>query len=136
MKLKALLRLTLMTASHCAGAVLGDAGVVDENVDATEVLDNLCHNFLGLVEVGGVGGIALALHAEGGDFGLGGLAVFVYYEVGECDIGTLLREAQSDGATDAACGAGDEGGFSFEKFHFLLDGFMFGFYECKSNEYF
>lgn len=95
-------------------AVFGDAGVVDKDVDAAEVFDNLCHYVLGLVEVGGVGGVAFALHAAGGDFSLGGFAVFVYCKVGESDVGALLGETQGKGLADAAGRSGDEGGFSFE----------------------
>ncbi len=103
-------------------AVFCYAGVVDEYVDAAEVLDYFFHYFLCLVEIGCIGGIAFAFHAECFDFGFGGFAVFVNYKVGKSDICTLLCESHGDGTADAACGTGDKGCFSFEKFHFLRIG--------------
>ena len=48
-----------------------DAGVVHQNIDAAEFLDNLFHHFLGSLEAGNVADIHRALDPKGLDFLLG-----------------------------------------------------------------
>ncbi len=97
--------------------VLGDSGVVHQNVDTAEVLFHLVDHFLCLLEICGIGGISFCLHAHGCDFCFGFLAGLVDVEVGESYVGSLGGETQGKSLADAAGGAGDEGCFSFEKFH-------------------
>ena len=94
--------------------VLCDTGVVDQDVDTAEVLDNLLDNLLGLSKVSGIGSVTLDLDAQGGDFFLGLLAVLVDYQVSECDVGALLRKAHGQSLTDSAGGTGYQGCFSFK----------------------
>ena len=95
-------------------AVFGDTGIVDQDVYASEVFMYLFDYLLGLSEVGGVGSVSFHLHAEGGNLLLGLLAVLVNYQVGEGDVGAFLCKAERYLLADAAGGAGDDSGFSFE----------------------
>ena len=95
-------------------AVFGDAGVVYQNVDTTEVVLYLFHHFLGLLEVGGVRGVTFSFYAESFDFGFGFFTVFVDNEVGECYVGAFGGEFQGKGFADTTGRTGDEGGFTFE----------------------
>ncbi len=74
----------------------------------------LCYDFFGLVEAGGIAGVALGLNAQSGDFALGLLAVVVDNEVGECDVGTLGGKLQSYCLAYSACCTRDECYFSFK----------------------
>ena len=109
--------LSLGHAEH--EAVFGDTGIVDQDVDAAEVFDNLGDDGLGLGEVGGIGGIAFAFHAADCYLFLGLLAVFVDDQVSESYVGAFGGEFQCECFADTTGGAGDEGGFSFKKFHIL-----------------
>ena len=95
-------------------AVLGDSGVVHEDVDTAEILHDPVDDRVRLFEVGCVRGIALGLHAQRGDLGFGGLAVLVDRKVGERHVGALFGEFECDGLADAACGAGHNGHFSVQ----------------------
>ena len=68
---------------------------------------------MGFVEVGGVRCVAFHAYAEGTDLFFCGATVVVDGEVGECDVCSFRSETQGDGFTNAACGARDEGDFSF-----------------------
>ena len=94
-------------------AVFRDACVVDEDVHAAEVFHYFLDRLVGLVEVGGVRGVAFHAYAKGTDLFFCGSTVFVDDEVGECDVCSFRSETQGDGFTNAACGARDEGDFSF-----------------------
>ena len=94
-------------------AVLGDAGVVDEDVDAAEVLEDLLDDGVRLVEVGRVGGVTLDLMPESGDLGDGLLGRFVDDKIGEGDVRAFFCEFECDGLSDASCSAGDQGHLSF-----------------------
>ena len=91
-------------------SVLGDAGVVDEDVDASEVFFHLLDHLFRLGEVGSIAGVALGLDAK--RFYLS-LCLFVDGEVGECDVSPFLGESQRDSFSDTACCTRDECGFSF-----------------------
>ena len=93
-------------------AVLGDAGVIDQDVDVSEFLEDLLDDGVRLVEVGGVRSVTLDFVPEGGDFSDGFLGGLVDDEVGEGDVGAFGGEFQCDGLADAARGAGDEGHLS------------------------
>ncbi len=67
-----------------------------------------------LLEVGGVGCVAFDFYAQSGYLFFGGFAVFIDYQIGEGDIGAFLGEADCQCLADAACGAGDDGCFSFK----------------------
>ena len=95
-------------------AVACDSGVVDQNVDVAEILENLIDNLVRVFEIGGIRSISLAFYALGSDFGFGSLCIVVDGQVGECHVGTLLGELKCDSLADTAGGAGYYGNFSFE----------------------
>ena len=70
-------------------AVLGDAGVVHQDVYAAEVLHDPVDDLMRLFEIRRIRGIAFGLDAQRCDLGLGGLAVLVDRQVGERHIGAL-----------------------------------------------
>ena len=70
-------RVPLRLAHPQDEAVLGDAGVVDQDVDVSEFLEDFLDDGVRLVEVGRVGGVALDFMSIGGDFGDGLLGRFV-----------------------------------------------------------
>ncbi|MCY1410700.1 hypothetical protein D9M71_260710 [compost metagenome] len=92
---------------------MGDAGVVDENVDATEVLDDFGDGLLDLRFVSNVGGEAEMTFAQGG----GGIPCSGFIQVEDHDASALLREGRCRSAADATCGSctGDDRDFAFEK---------------------
>ena len=94
--------------------VLRDSGVVHQDVNAAELLDDLLDDLVGLFEIGGIRGVTLGLDAECGNLGLGGLSVLIDGQIGEGDVGTLLGELQRDGLADTAGGTRYDGNFSFE----------------------
>ena len=100
--------LLLRHAQH--QAVLGDAGIVDEDVDAAKLFLHLLHHFLRLSEVSGIRGIALGLHALGGNLLLG---FFIDFEVGECHVGSFLGKLQCDSFSDTACCTSDQRSLTF-----------------------
>ena len=98
----------LLLGHTLEGGVFGDASVVDQHVDATEVLDDLFDNLLGLSEVGGVGGIGFGLDAHGLEFLFGFQHEVAQGDVGKGDVAALLGETDGDGLADAATGAGNQ----------------------------
>ena len=97
--------------------VAGDAGVVDQNVEAAVVLGHPRGHFLRLGEIRSVRSQEISPHALGAKFGEQGVALLVGLQVGENDIGTLLGEEQGMAASDPARSAGDQGGFILKEFH-------------------
>jgi len=95
--------LLLAHAEH--QAVLGDAGVVDQNVDGAELLLHLRHHLLRLLEVSSVRGIALGLHAQGGNLVLG---LSIHFQIGERDVSAFSGELQGNGLANAACCASNQ----------------------------
>ena len=93
--------------------VLGDASVVDEDVNVAELFEDLLDDGVRLVEVRRVGGVPLDLMTESGDLGDGLLGRFVDDEVREGDVRAFFCEFECDGLADASSGAGDEGHLSF-----------------------
>lgn len=91
--------LCLRHAEH--QAVLGDSGIVDEDVDAAEVGVDLLHDGLGLGKVGGIARIGAAGDAQGLDLLACGLKagshVVVEDKVGECDVSALAGELHRHG---------------------------------------
>ena len=88
-----------------------NACVVHQNVHLAKGVGGELHhgfNFRGLAHVGTV---VSHLHAQGGDFGLW---AGVVTEAVEHDVGPLLGQGFGNAQADSACGAGDEGGFTFE----------------------
>jgi hypothetical protein len=92
---------------------LGDAGVVDQHVDAAEVLDDPRDGLFDLRLVGDVGGEAQVTFAQGS----GGVAGGGFVEVEDDHAGALLSEGGSGGATDTASGggAGDDCDFALKE---------------------
>ena len=84
--------------AHCK-AVLGDACVVDEDVDLAEVGEHLLYDLLSLFEIGGIAFVCLYLVAEGGDFRHG---LLIHYEVGECHVGAFSSVLQCDCLSDSS----------------------------------
>ena len=95
------------------GGVVGDAGVVDEDVQVAEVFQHLGHKLLAVVQMGDVDGISFGLDAEVGQFFFDGNHVFVAAAPAKSDVTALLGETEGNGATDAACGTGYNGYFVF-----------------------
>ena len=93
-------------------AVLGDTGVIDQDIDVAELLLNLGHHGLRFLEVGGVGGIGLHLVAESGNLCHRLLGRFVDDQVCEGDIRPFSGKFKGNGFADSACGARDERYFS------------------------
>ena len=91
-------------------SVLGDAGVVHQNINGAKLFLDGLHHFLGLREVGSVGGIALSLDALGSNLFLG---LFVNFEVGERNVGSLLGKFQRDSFSDTACCTSNQYSLSF-----------------------
>ena len=92
------------------------AGVVDENVEAAELGDDSgdCSAYRGFgAHIARRGDSAAA---ESGDLrgGLRGLGM--RFEISDCDVGAGMSQGEGDGATDAACSAGDKGDFTGERF--------------------
>ena len=96
--------------------VLGDTGVVHQYVDASEVLAYLLHHVLCLGEVGCVACIGAAGHSHSlyllACSFQSGSHLIIEHQVGECDVGTLRSELQSDGLSDASCRARYQRGLS------------------------
>jgi hypothetical protein len=92
-----------------------DAGVVNKDVHATKRLRGVGHHGFDLGRLAHVGTVIADLHAECRDLGLRGLE---FAEAVQHDVRALCRQALGHAQADAAGGAGDEGGFSFE--HDLL----------------
>jgi len=91
------------------GVAVDGAGVVDEDVDATEAGFDVVEEGLGAVGLGEVG-------LEGGGFGAdagGGLVCGATVAV-DGDFGSGLGEGGGDGSAEAAGGSGDESDFAVE----------------------
>ena len=78
-------------------SVLGDTGVVHQNINASKLLLYGLYHLLGLREVGSIRGVALGLDAQSSDFLL---RVEVDLEVGECDVTALRGILQCDSLSD------------------------------------
>ena len=92
-------------------AVLGDAGIVDEDVDGAEVFLHLLHQGFRFREVGGVRSVALTFNTEGFDLSL---CLFVDSEIGECDVSAFGGVTEGDGLANASCCTCDECSLSFQ----------------------
>ena len=99
-------------------SVLGDACVVDEDVDGSEVFLYFLYDFFCGVEVGGVACIGAAGDAHGFYLPACGLEsgchVVVKDEVCECYVCAFGGELQGDGFANAPGCTRDECGFSFK----------------------
>ena len=82
------LKLCFAHAHH--QAVFGDAGIIDQNVDAAEILHDLVDHFVRIFKVGGVRGVSFGFYAQGVQLLLRLLAVFVDRQIGERDVGSLF----------------------------------------------
>ena len=91
--------------------VLGDAGVVDKNVDVAEVFVDFLHDGFRFGEVGGIAGIGAAGDAYGFYFFTRGFEtgghVVVEYEVCECNVSAFAGKLEGEGLADTAGGTGD-----------------------------
>ena len=90
-------------------SVLGDAGIVHQNVNRAKLLLHGFHHLLSLCKVGSVAGVALSLHALGCNLLFGFL---VNCQVGESHVGSLLGKLQCDSFSDTACRAGYQCGLT------------------------
>ena len=95
-------------------AVFGDAGIIDQNVDAAEILHDLVDHFVRIFKVGGVRSVSFGFYAQGVQLLLRLLAVFVDRQIGERDVGSLFCKLNGDRFADAPGCAGYDGHFSFE----------------------
>ena len=94
------------------GGVVGDAGVVDEDVDLAKIGQHLLDEVLCLLVVGHVAGIAFRRDAEGEEFLFDGNHFLVMCAAAEGHVAAFLGKAKCDGVADAAGGTGDDGGLS------------------------
>ena len=106
--------LCLSHAQH--QSVLGDTGVVDQNLHRAKVCDNLLHGSLGLRKVSSVAGVALGLHTQRVELTLGlqTAVLLVDSEVGEGDVSTFLSETQGNSLADTTGSTGDERGLTLQ----------------------
>ena len=92
--------------------VLGDTGVVDEDIDTAEIFHHLLHYLVSLLKICCVGSVALAFHTESGNLFLGLLSILVDYEICECDICAFSGKLEGNGFTDASGSSCDESCFT------------------------
>lgn len=90
------------------GIFRGDAGVVDENIQAAELFDGVVDGFEDLIHAADVHLQRENFAAELADF-RGEAGVGVQIAEAEGDVRAGVRESEGDGATKAAGGAGDQG---------------------------
>ena len=105
--------------------VAGDARVVDEDVDAAEVLADPAEGFLDERKIGHVAFVGRGADAEGLRFGDRFGRALVRAGVHDGDVGAVLGERDRDGRADAARTAGDDRRFAFEKHKLLSFPFFF-----------
>ena len=104
-------------------AVTEDAGVVDQDVEATEGLDRLLDHGLGFVEVSDVGAIddGFATHALDlfddlfGRALIGAGAIGGTAQVVDDDLGSVLGQHERMLTADASTGSGDDGDAAFDE---------------------
>ena len=99
------------------GRELVDAGVVDEDVEAAEVLDGGVDDALGLGGLGDVAADGDGLAAGGGDGGDDGVGAGLAGGVVDDDGGAFGGERFGDGGADALGCAGDDCDFACELAH-------------------
>jgi hypothetical protein len=87
--------------------------VVDQDVEATELLADLREDALDLLHLADVAGDGGGLTALGGD-GVGHGLAAVDLTAGHDHVSTLLGQQLGDGLADAAAGAGNEGDLAVE----------------------
>ncbi len=100
-------------------------GVVDEDVEAAELLDGVFDGFAAERFVAYVAGDEVATPAFVFDEAFGFFGVFVFVEVEEGDVAAFYGEGEGDGTSDAAVSAGDESDFVLEASGALVFGFGF-----------
>ncbi len=76
---------------------LADAGVVDKNIDLSEVGDDLCGHLVALVEIDDIADIAAMLRADA----VRHFARLGAFEIEDDNAGTVLREELGSGEADA-----------------------------------
>ena len=95
-------------------AVLGDAGVVDKDINPAEVCHDLAYDLVSLLEICCVGRISLDFVAESLKLLDSLLGRIVDHQVGECHISSFRSELESDRFSDSSRCARNKGGFSFQ----------------------
>ena len=93
-------------------AVARDAGVVDEDVNATEVFEDLLSCFLNCVVVSDVESVEAGAVGELGIDCLGRRAAAGFVSANDGDFGSFTSEGMGDGFADAATGSSDDNTFS------------------------
>ena len=101
-------------------AVLGNARVVDEDIDAAEGLHDLLHGLVRLFEIGGIGGNSQHTHAEGFEFFFRLQARLVDDQVRKGDISAFFRKFEGNLFADAPRCARNQRNLSFQKFHISI----------------
>ena len=91
--------------------VLGDTRVVDEDIDAAEVLDDFVDDLMRLLKVGGVGGISLDLDAKSLQFFFRFHDDIVQGDIGEGDVAAFLGKTQGDGLANATTSSRNQSHF-------------------------
>ena len=101
-----------------------DAGVVDDDVEAAELGDDIGDHFFNFGAFAHVCGDRERGGGKRRDFGAGGGIACSSGEVIDGDVRPFGSEAFGDAAADAGVGAGDEGDFVFESHGNSLSGAM------------
>ena len=97
-------------------ATLLECRIVDQHVEASELLDRTLDDPLAVGRIAHVTGpqqAAASFLLHGAARGLG---VGVFAQIGDGDVGAFACKQDGDGATDAGIAAGDDGDLSFQLF--------------------
>ena len=97
-----------------------DPGVVDEDIEPTQVGDGFVDGSRNGFGVGAVGLNGNAAAARGLDLGDDGVGLVGRADVGDRDVGAVTGKSLGDGGADAAAATGDECYFAIELRHGLF----------------
>ena len=95
------------------GSVVGDAGIVDEDVDVSEFLECVGNKVEGALFVGDVNRVSFSFDPEGSELLFDGFHLRAAGSTTEGDVASFLSKADGDGTPDAASCASDDCYFVF-----------------------
>ena len=99
--------------------VAGDSSVVDKDVYAPEVGDDLCHGLLRLRKICGIGSVRLALHTFRPDLGDNLFGCLVYGKISKRNIRPLGGEPQRNRFSNPSRRTRNQCRFSIKKSHII-----------------
>ena len=103
----------LLLGHTLEGCVLGDARVVDKDIDAAEVFDDFVDNLVRLLEVGSIGGVSLSLNAQCLQFFFRFQNDIVQSDIGEGNLAAFLGKTHGNGFSNTTSGSRDQSHFIF-----------------------